>query len=95
MPFPSSGDPPDSGIEPGSPTLQVDDLSSEPKAGPFQGHLTTYSKLKEPMEALLHLPYTSKQSMMFHPDFSSFLLHLWLDLDDVLTPLGLPRWGQV
>ena len=60
---------PDSGIEPGSPTLQVDNLASEPKAGPFLGNLTTYSKLKEPMETLLHLPYTSKQSMMLPPRF--------------------------
>ena len=30
LPFPSSGDLPDPGIKPGSPTLQVDSLLSEP-----------------------------------------------------------------
>ena len=30
LPFPSPGDLPDSGIEPGSPALQVDSLPSEP-----------------------------------------------------------------
>ena len=31
LPFPSPGDLPDPGIEPGSPTLQADSLPSEPK----------------------------------------------------------------
>ena len=30
LPFPSPGDLPDPGIEPGSPTLQADSLPSEP-----------------------------------------------------------------
>ena len=30
LPFPSPGDPPDPGIEPGSPALQADTLPSEP-----------------------------------------------------------------
>ena len=33
--FPSSGDLPDPGIEPGSPTLQADSLSSEPPGKPY------------------------------------------------------------
>ena len=32
LPFPSPGDVPDPGIEPGSPTLQADALPSEPPA---------------------------------------------------------------
>ena len=32
LPFPSPGDLPDPGIEPGSPTLQADALTSEPPA---------------------------------------------------------------
>ena len=32
LPFPSPGDPPAPGIEPGSPTLQIDSLPSEPPA---------------------------------------------------------------
>ena len=35
LPFPSSGDLPDSGIEPGSPTLQADSLLSEPPGKPI------------------------------------------------------------
>ena len=35
MPFPPPGDLPDSGIEPGSPTLQVDSLTSEPPRNTF------------------------------------------------------------
>ena len=31
LPFPSPGDLPDPGIEPGSPTFQVDTLTSEPQ----------------------------------------------------------------
>ena len=34
LPFPSPGDLPDSGIEPGSPTLQADALTSEPPGKP-------------------------------------------------------------
>ena len=34
MPFPSPGDLPDPGIEPGSPTLQADALPSEPPRKP-------------------------------------------------------------
>ena len=35
LPFPSPGDLPDPGIEPGSPTLQADTLQSEPPGKPF------------------------------------------------------------
>ena len=34
LPFPSPGDLPDTGIEPGSPALQVDSLPSEPPGKP-------------------------------------------------------------
>ena len=37
LPFPSPGDPPNLGIEPGSPVLQADALPSEPLGKP-QGH---------------------------------------------------------
>ena len=33
LPFPSPGDLPDPGVEPGSPTLQADSLPSEPRRG--------------------------------------------------------------
>ena len=35
LPFPSPGDLPDSGIEPGSPALRADDLPSEPPGNPY------------------------------------------------------------
>ena len=35
LPFPSSGDLPDPGIEPGSPALQADSLPSEPLGKPL------------------------------------------------------------
>ena len=35
LPFPSPGDLPNPGIEPGSPTLQADSLTSEPSGKPF------------------------------------------------------------
>ena len=34
LPFPSTGDLPDPGIKPGSPTLQADSLQSEPQGFP-------------------------------------------------------------
>ena len=37
LPFPSPGDLPDPGIEPGSPTLQADSLLSEPPGKPLIG----------------------------------------------------------
>ena len=36
LPFPSLGDLPDPGIEPGSPALQADSLPSEPPGKPLQ-----------------------------------------------------------
>ena len=41
LPFPSPGDLPDPGIEPGSPTLQADALPSEPAGKPRYRHLYT------------------------------------------------------
>ena len=35
LPFPSPGDLPDPGIEPGSPALQADSLPSEPPGNPW------------------------------------------------------------
>ena len=44
LPFPSPGDLPNPGIEPGSPALQADALSSEPPGKP-QVVLKDYTKL--------------------------------------------------
>ena len=39
LPFPSPGDLPDPGIEPGSPALQADSLTSEPPGKPQETSL--------------------------------------------------------
>ena len=44
LPFPSPGDLPDPGIEPGSPTLQADSLPSEPPGSPINYILTKLFK---------------------------------------------------
>ena len=41
LPFPSPGDLPDPGIEPGSPTLQADSLGSEPPGNPLAFQIRT------------------------------------------------------
>ena len=47
LPFPSSGDLPNLGIEPGSPTLEVDSLPSEPPNHQTTGFTSYASKVKE------------------------------------------------
>ena len=42
LPFPSPGNLPDLGIEPGSPALQADALPSEPPGKPLSCILSTY-----------------------------------------------------
>ena len=53
LPFPSPGDLPDPGIEPGSPTLQADALTSEPPGKPIiqEGWMQLQGFLKVEMEA--------------------------------------------
>ena len=41
LPFPSPGDLPDPGIEPGSPTFQADALTSEPPGKPSKLYMLT------------------------------------------------------
>ena len=57
LPFPSPGDLPDPGIEPGSPTLQADALPSEPprKQGKVEGGTKEEKKegKRAPMEKIL------------------------------------------
>ena len=45
LPFPSPGDLPDPGIEPGSPELQADALPTEPPGKPREVH--THSKIRK------------------------------------------------
>ena len=44
LPFPSPGDLPDPGIEPGSHAFQADALASEPPGKPFRGNLPQHNK---------------------------------------------------
>ena len=45
LPFPSLGDLPDPGIEPGSPALQADALPSEPPGKPDRHYLLTKTRV--------------------------------------------------
>ena len=58
LPFPPPGDPPDPGIEPGSPALQADSLSSEPPGKPylkfkFKNSNLQYTDLNQQSNSLL------------------------------------------
>ena len=54
LPFPSPGAPPDSGIEPGSPTLWADALPSEPQGSPKQNrNITRHIDDSEDMSILI------------------------------------------
>ena len=55
LPFPSPGDLPNPGIEPGSPALQADTLTSEPPGKPnFSNHLSlSFLFLKMPKAQVL------------------------------------------
>ena len=52
LPFPSPGDLPDPGIEPGPPALQADSLPLEPPGKPH-GHLKQATDLKLPEHLVL------------------------------------------
>ena len=45
LPFPSPGDLPDPGIEPGSPTLQADTLLSEPPGNPKERNVLASAEM--------------------------------------------------
>ena len=63
LPFPSPGDLPDPGIEPGSPTFQTDPLTSEPPGKPYK---------------LLYLLYMKKLSLNINLVFRSNLSDLFI-----------------
>ena len=81
LPFPSPGDLPDPGIEPKSPTLQADTLTSEPHAAIHgvtknRSPLSNLSELNgvyEPVfQSLVHLlKYISSDTLMFSKLISS------------------------
>ena len=51
LPFPAPGDLPDPGIEPGSPTLLADALSSEPPVKPL--YIYTYIQYMHPTQRII------------------------------------------
>ena len=62
LPFPSPGDLPHPGIEPRSPTLQADALTSEPRGKPSHMSIIfsiTYCLLFQVIEVLVCLKYTT------------------------------------
>ena len=70
LPFPSPGDLPDPGIEPGSPALQADALPSEPPGKPKVNFLESKSSVSKC--SLYHYPwpveYNSKAKIAGLPD---------------------------
>ena len=69
MPFPSPGDLPNPGIEPGSPTLQADALSSEPPGKPVM-IVKMIQNLENKMELQINRLETRIEKMqeMFNKD---------------------------
>ena len=59
LPFPSPGDLPDPGIEPGSPALQADSLLSEPPGNPKYATSDSY----------YHYFYRRHKKLVLVPDF--------------------------
>ena len=60
LPFPSPGDLPDPGIEPRSPTLQADALTSEP---PRKLHIRKYPTIKQDNEDFHELMWSDFQNV--------------------------------
>ena len=57
LPFPSPGYLPDPGIEPGSPTVQADALSSEPPGKPFLVLVCTNYRLLDVLLKIEKIPF--------------------------------------
>ena len=99
LPFPSPGDLPDPGIEPGSPALEADSLTSEPLTYMFEQHFSLYLTCLLQIQFLSELQlwyfffqYRSmKGKFRFHPVFiSNFLLNaikLGIEFYDIYFPL--------
>ena len=80
LPFPSPGDLPDPGIEPGSPTLQADSLPSEPPGKLLGGRfLTTGPPAKSPVESSQEVFCMDRSQGPFFPFcFLFYLFFLFL-----------------
>ena len=55
LPFPSPGDLPDPGIEPGSPALEADALNSEPPGKPQQMAIHCFFSSLDPTQTLYEI----------------------------------------
>ena len=71
LPFPSPGDLPDPGIEPRSPTLQADALTSEPPGKPIG--IERYNRLKKKLTLFLDDLLNSLNNSMNQTLFIYFL----------------------
>ena len=61
LPFPSSGDLPDTGFEPGSPALQADALPSEPPGKPYVKWHSDNTCLPGPLPVALQVGWETKE----------------------------------
>ena len=68
MPFPSPGDLPDPGIEPRSPTLQADTLTSEPPGKPVHTYKTVLPLIIFLMSSLIPLQLLTLQCSLKIPN---------------------------
>ena len=87
LPFPSSGDLPHPGIEPGSPTLQADSLLTEPARKPFlnspDGKSRSFSgsnwKSEERIEGVLEWSKQEGEALITHMQFTCLVYSCSLD----------------
>ena len=82
LPFPSPGDLPDPGIEPGSPALQADTLPSEPPGKPFSLNNPFFIRFPSISTCLLIIP---KPMPLAQSSFSGFSLP-YLTIDGIPLP---------
>ena len=81
LPFPSPGDLPDPGIEPGSPAFQVDALTSEPPGKPQMGQ-------RDPLLVphCVVSPFKRAVLLLSVPPLIDNLLYLYPTHTNLLTP---------
>ena len=79
LPFPSPGDLPNPGIEPGSPALEADALTSEPPEKHFLFFsAVAFMRKAKPKVYSVHLQYMSSRTYIL--SFTQKTLGLWIDL---------------
>ena len=73
LPFPSPGDLPDPGIEPGSPTLQADALPSEPPGKASEAEVDVFLEFS----CFFYDPTNAGKLISGSSAFSKFSLNIW------------------